>query len=44
VVNRHGAISLAGQDLQRQREALLSEGIMVSGDGHIDMQRYRWNY
>lgn len=44
VVNRHGVISLKGPDLQRQREALLSEGIMVSGDGHIDMQRYRWHY
>ncbi|WP_312925885.1 MGMT family protein [Atlantibacter hermannii] len=44
VVNRHGAISLTGPDLQRQREALLSEGIMVSGDGHIDMDRYRWHY
>lgn len=44
VVNRHGAISLTGPDLQRQRQALLSEGIMVSGDGHIDMERYRWYY
>ncbi|MGB7802951.1 MGMT family protein [Buttiauxella sp.] len=44
VVNRHGAISLTGPDLQRQRQALLSEGIMVSGSGQIDMQRYRWNY
>ncbi|MCS3604095.1 methylated-DNA-protein-cysteine methyltransferase-like protein [Buttiauxella sp. BIGb0471] len=44
VVNRHGHISLTGPDLQRQRQALLSEGIMVSGDGKIDMERYRWNY
>ncbi|MEW7313847.1 MGMT family protein [Buttiauxella gaviniae] len=44
VVNRHGQISLTGPDLQRQRQALLSEGIVVSGDGHIDMERYRWNY
>ena len=42
VVNRQGIISLTGPDLQRQREALLAEGIMVSGDGHIDMARYRW--
>ncbi|EJF32716.1 MGMT family protein [Enterobacter sp. Ap-916] len=44
VVNRQGVISLTGPDLQRQRQALLSEGVMVSGDGHIDMLRYRWKY
>ena len=44
VVNRHGAISLTGPDLQRQRQALLAEGIVVSGSGLIDLQRYRWNY
>jgi len=44
VVNRHGAISLTGPDLQRQRQALLSEGVQVSGSGEIDMQRYRWRY
>lgn len=44
VVNRHGAISLTGPDLQRQRQALLAEGVQVSGDGKIVMQRYRWIY
>ncbi|WP_312742810.1 MGMT family protein [Cedecea neteri] len=44
VVNRQGVISLTGPDLLRQRQALLSEGVMVSGDGHIDMLRYRWKY
>ncbi|MCS2150829.1 MGMT family protein [Scandinavium manionii] len=44
VVNRHGNISLTGPDLQRQRQALLSEGVQVSGSGKIDMQKYRWNY
>ncbi|HAZ55318.1 MAG TPA: cysteine methyltransferase [Franconibacter helveticus] len=44
VVNRHGAISLTGPDLQRQRQALLSEGIQVSGSGQIDLARYRWRY
>jgi len=44
VVNRHGDISLKGPDLQRQRQALLAEGINVSGSGHIDLQRYRWIY
>jgi methylated-DNA-protein-cysteine methyltransferase related protein len=44
VVNRHGAISLTGPDLQRQRQALLSEGVQVSGTGEIDLQTYRWVY
>ena len=44
VVNRHGTISLTGPDLQRQRQALLAEGVMVSGSGQIDLLRYRWNY
>jgi len=44
VVNRHGTISLTGPDLQRQRQALLSEGVQVSGSGKIDMQQYRWRY
>ncbi|MGS8722498.1 6-O-methylguanine DNA methyltransferase, partial [Salmonella enterica subsp. enterica serovar Infantis] len=44
VVNRHGAISLNGPDLQRQRQALLEEGVVVSGSGQIDLQRYRWVY
>ena len=44
VVNRHGEISLTGPDLQRQRQALLSDGVEVSGKGKIDMQKYRWVY
>ncbi|HDC2657760.1 TPA: MGMT family protein [Salmonella enterica] len=44
VVNRRGAISLTGPDLQRQRQALLAEGVVVSGSGQIDLQRYRWVY
>lgn len=42
VVNRHGDISLTGPDLQRQRQALLAEGVQVSGSGHINLQHYRW--
>lgn len=42
VVNRHGIISLTGPDLQRQRQALLAEGVQVSGSGQIDLQHYRW--
>ncbi|MEZ2587212.1 MGMT family protein [Kluyvera intermedia] len=44
VVNRHGAISLTGPDLQRQRQALLADGVQVSRSGQIDMQKYRWRY
>jgi len=44
VVNRHGAISLTGPDLQRQRQALLADGVQVSGSGQINMQKYRWRY
>lgn len=44
VVNRQGSISLTGPDLQRQRQALLSEGVQVSGSGKIDLQKYRWVY
>lgn len=44
VVNRYGAISLSGPDLQRQRQALLAEGVVVSGSGEIDLNRYRWRY
>jgi methylated-DNA-protein-cysteine methyltransferase-like protein len=42
VVNRTGQISLTGSDLSRQRQALLAEGVQVSGDGKIDLPRYRW--
>lgn len=44
VVNRHGEISLTGPDLQRQRQALLAEGVQVSGKGEIDLVRYGWRY
>ena len=44
VVNRHGMISLSGPDLKRQRQALLAEGVQVSGKGEIDLQKYRWIY
>ena len=42
VVNRSGQISLVGDDLNRQRQALLEEGVEVSADGRIDMSRFRW--
>lgn len=42
VVNREGRISLTGPDFQRQRQALLAEGIILSAEGIVDMARYRW--
>jgi methylated-DNA-protein-cysteine methyltransferase-like protein len=42
VVNRHGTISLQGDSLFRQRDALEAEGIEVSDDGHIALDKYRW--
>lgn len=44
VINSQGTISLTGPDLQRQRQALLSEGVQVSGSGRIDLLKYRWKY
>ncbi len=44
VVNRQGQISLTGPDLQRQRQALLADGVQVSGSGQIDLARYRWSW
>ena len=44
VGNRHGCISLTGPDLQRQRQALMQEGVVVSGSGQVDLQHYRWVY
>lgn len=42
VINRHGAISLTGDDLFRQRDALEAEGIEVSDDGRVALEIYRW--
>ncbi|WP_421507899.1 MGMT family protein [Erwinia rhapontici] len=42
VINRKGEISLVGDDLGRQRRALMDEGIEVSLDGKVDLKRYRW--
>jgi methylated-DNA-protein-cysteine methyltransferase-like protein len=43
VVNAKGMISLTGNDLIRQREKLLAEGIDVSESGKISLRHYRWN-
>ena len=42
VVNRHGTISLQGDRLFRQRDALEAEGIEVSDDGQLDLAICRW--
>jgi methylated-DNA-protein-cysteine methyltransferase-like protein len=42
VINSQGRISLKGEDLVRQREALIAEGIEVSNDGKISLRKYRW--
>ncbi|OVZ85676.1 MGMT family protein [Yersinia hibernica] len=44
VINRHGEISLIGEDYIRQKNALLAEGIEMSPTGRIDLQQYRWRY
>lgn len=44
IINRHGQISLQGDDLLRQRDALEAEGIEISDDGKIDLRRYRWEW
>lgn len=44
VINRHGRISLQGDDLLRQRDALAAEGIEVNDAGEIELEKYRWDY
>lgn len=42
VMNRHGQISQQGEDFQRQRQALLEEGIIFSTHSTVDFQLYGW--
>jgi methylated-DNA-protein-cysteine methyltransferase-like protein len=42
VINRQGRISLQGDNLFRQRDALEAEGIEVSDAGEIELEKYRW--
>lgn len=44
VINRHGGISLIGEDYLRQKNTLLAESIEISPAGRIDLQQYRWQY
>ncbi len=41
VINRKGSISLPGDNLKRQRDALAAEGIEVSDEGRVSLSRYR---
>ncbi len=42
VVNAKGEISLRGDNLTRQREKLLAEGISVSETGKLSLRLFRW--
>jgi methylated-DNA-protein-cysteine methyltransferase-like protein len=42
VINRHGEISLTGDDYARQKQALLAEGITFSPQGSINLAVYGW--
>ncbi len=43
VVNSQGRISLKGEDLVRQRDALIKEDVEVSLDGKIALKRFLWH-
>ena len=42
VVNRHGAISLSGEDFYRQLSVLQEKGLLLQDSGRFDLARYRW--
>ncbi|UUM31463.1 DNA base-flipping protein [Vibrio japonicus] len=42
VINSQGKISLKGNDLERQKEKLMAEGIEVSAEGKISLRKYKW--
>ncbi|MDA0126731.1 MGMT family protein [Vibrio sp. MarTm2] len=42
VINSQGKISLKGEDLVRQRNALIEEGVDVTNDGKVRLKIYRW--
>ncbi|MBB1191912.1 methyltransferase, partial [Klebsiella pneumoniae] len=44
VINRHGQISQQGEDFQRQRQALLAEGIIFGPHSTVDFERYGWRW
>ncbi|KHD26654.1 MGMT family protein [Vibrio caribbeanicus] len=42
VINSQGRISLKGEDLVRQRNALIEDGVDVTNDGKVSLKVYRW--
>lgn len=42
VINSQGKLSLKGEAFERQKNALLEEGIEVSPEGRVRLARYRW--
>lgn len=42
VINRKGEISLIGDDHQRQKSALQTEGVIFNKQGKIDLAVFRW--
>jgi methylated-DNA-protein-cysteine methyltransferase related protein len=43
VVNRQGGISLRPYGAERQAQLLRQEGVAVSDEGFLELQRYRWD-
>ncbi|MFC0226818.1 MGMT family protein [Serratia aquatilis] len=44
VINRHGEISLRGDDYIRQKQALKAEGVEFSAQGQINLAVYGWRW
>ncbi|NAW91404.1 MULTISPECIES: MGMT family protein [unclassified Vibrio] len=42
VINSKGEISLKGEDLLRQRQKLIAEGVEVNEHGKIKLRSYQW--
>lgn len=42
VINSQGKLSLKGEAFERQKNALIEEGIEVSPEGRVRLARYRW--
>ncbi|PFG45900.1 O(6)-alkylguanine repair protein YbaZ [Vibrio sp. ES.051] len=42
VINSRGSISLKGRDLDKQKEQLEAEGIVVSESGIVSLKTYKW--
>ncbi|WP_282176636.1 DNA base-flipping protein [Vibrio nereis] len=42
VINSQGKISLKGDDLKRQRDKLIEEGVEVTPEGKLNLRKYKW--